>query len=158
MTITLEQIDELRRRANVSYNDAKEALEASNGNILDALVYLENHKDVNTKEKESVTFTEVVKKIIKKGNETDFMIKKENQNVLKVPVTVATGVAILAPHVAAIGVGISLVTGHKIRFKGQNGEDMKVNKAMDKVSNAVDNIKSSFNEKCESEGIKKEIL
>ena len=40
---TLEQVDKLRERANVSFEDAKEALDQSNGDLLDALIYLEKN-------------------------------------------------------------------------------------------------------------------
>ena len=41
MEITLEQVEHLREKANVSYGQAKAALEYSGGNLLDALIYLE---------------------------------------------------------------------------------------------------------------------
>ncbi len=41
MEITLELAERLRAKANVSYTQAKEALEYSGGNLLDALIYLE---------------------------------------------------------------------------------------------------------------------
>lgn len=41
MEITLEQVERLREKAAVSYGQAKEALEYSGGNLLDALIYLE---------------------------------------------------------------------------------------------------------------------
>ena len=41
MEITLEQVERLREKADVSYAQAKEALEYSGGNLLDALIYLE---------------------------------------------------------------------------------------------------------------------
>ena len=41
MEITLEQVERLREKAHVSYALAKEALEYSGGNLLDALIYLE---------------------------------------------------------------------------------------------------------------------
>lgn len=41
MTITLEQVELLREKANVSYDEAKEAMEAADGDVLDALIYLE---------------------------------------------------------------------------------------------------------------------
>ncbi len=39
----LEKVEKLREKANVSYEDAKEALEACNYDVLDALVYLEKN-------------------------------------------------------------------------------------------------------------------
>ena len=41
MEITLEQVERLREKAGVSYGQAKQALEYSGGNLLDALIYLE---------------------------------------------------------------------------------------------------------------------
>ena len=43
---TLEQVDKLRERANVSFEDAREALDQSNGDLLDALIYLEKNGKV----------------------------------------------------------------------------------------------------------------
>lgn len=39
---TLEHVEKLRQRANVSYEEAKEALEAAGDDLLDAMIYLEN--------------------------------------------------------------------------------------------------------------------
>ena len=41
MSIDLQTIDQLRERAQVSYTQAKEALEATDGDILEALIWLE---------------------------------------------------------------------------------------------------------------------
>jgi len=41
MDITLEQVEELRRRANLSYEEARDCLTAANGSLLDALIALE---------------------------------------------------------------------------------------------------------------------
>ena len=40
MEITLEQVERLREKADVSYGQAKAALEYSGGNLLDAIIYL----------------------------------------------------------------------------------------------------------------------
>lgn len=38
----LEKVEKIREKTGVTYEEAKAALEAANGDILDALVYLEN--------------------------------------------------------------------------------------------------------------------
>jgi len=43
----LEKVEKLREKANVSFADAKEALDNSEGDILNALIYLENQGKVN---------------------------------------------------------------------------------------------------------------
>ena len=45
--ITLEQVEKLKERANVSYEDAKEALEATGGDLLDAVIFLEKQGKVH---------------------------------------------------------------------------------------------------------------
>jgi flagellar hook-basal body complex protein FliE len=44
---SLEQVEKLREKANVSFEEAKAALDASNGDLLDALIYLEKQGKVN---------------------------------------------------------------------------------------------------------------
>ena len=51
----LEKVEKLRERANVSYEEAKEALEASNWDLLDAMVYLE--KQGKTKAPEQTAYS-----------------------------------------------------------------------------------------------------
>ena len=38
MDITLEKVDKVKERTGVSYSEAKEALEISNGSVLDAII------------------------------------------------------------------------------------------------------------------------
>ncbi|MDP4152750.1 MAG: ubiquitin [Bacillota bacterium] len=44
---TLEQVEKLREKANVTYDEAKEALDSANGDMLDALIYLEKKGKVS---------------------------------------------------------------------------------------------------------------
>ncbi|MDP4109658.1 MAG: DUF4342 domain-containing protein [Bacillota bacterium] len=43
---TLDQVEKLRERANVGYDEARSALDATNGDILEALIYLEKQGKV----------------------------------------------------------------------------------------------------------------
>jgi len=44
---TLEQVEKLRAMANVTYDEAKGALNAANGDLLEAIIYLEKQGKVN---------------------------------------------------------------------------------------------------------------
>ena len=43
--ITLEKIDIIRERTGANYSIAKEALELSEGNVVDALIYIEQNNE-----------------------------------------------------------------------------------------------------------------
>ena len=51
----LEKVEKLRERANVTYEEAKEALEASGWDLLDAMVYLEKQGKVKSPAQETYT-------------------------------------------------------------------------------------------------------
>ena len=64
MEIKLEDLDQVRERTGVSYAEAKMALEEADGNVVDAIVALEE-KNANTTEKNSEVAKEIVEKIKK---------------------------------------------------------------------------------------------
>lgn len=140
MSINLEQIDALRERANVSYEDAKEALEKCNYDIVEALVYLEKQNKINPqkiKKNDCSSFKQTIKDLIKKGNETKLVITKKENTVLNIPVNVAVIGTVIVPPLAVAGVAAALLTNHKIKFEKPDGDDMEINKVIDKVSTAV---------------------
>lgn len=49
MKVTLEQIDELRNRVNVSYEEAKKTLEKNDGDLIKSIIELEKKKEEETK-------------------------------------------------------------------------------------------------------------
>ena len=51
--ITLEQVEKLKERANVSYADARDALEATDGDLLEAVIYLEREGKTRSPEMSS---------------------------------------------------------------------------------------------------------
>jgi translation elongation factor EF-Ts len=148
MTITIEQIDLLRKRANVGYKEAKEALEKCNGDIVDALSYLEEQNKIKP-ESESYkdsTFIKKTKRLVSKANRIKFVISKDEKTILNLPSTVAVFFTVIAPHVAAASVIIALVTKCKMRFRKENGEDCSINSKIDKVTDVVNNVTDKITE------------
>ena len=147
MEFKLEQIEALRERAHVTYEEAKDALEKSNGDIVEALIYLEKNNKIK-EEKANSTCSSLWDKfmaLIRKGNRTKFIIKKRENILLSIPVTLAIISTIIAPYFVVIALIIALATGHRIKFQGMNGEGMEINNTLDKVSDFVDNAKENFN-------------
>jgi hypothetical protein len=48
--VSLEQVEDLRKRANVSYEEAKKALEEADGDILEAIIILERQNKIDPPE------------------------------------------------------------------------------------------------------------
>ena len=150
MNTNLEQIDLLRERTGVSYGEAKEALEKNNFDIVEAIVYLEKENKIKKcciEEFEESNCKKVfgtVKGIIKKGNRTSFIIKKKDNVILNIPVTVAVIVGVVAPPVALIGIPLAIITNHRIKIQKENGENSEVNNVIDKVSDTVNTAKNKL--------------
>ncbi len=153
MSINLEQIDELRKRASVSYEDAKNALEQCGGNIIEALVILEKQNKIKPDEIPSSEskFFKRVKRLIKKGNETKLVIKKDDTVVLNICVTLAVILTIVASPIVITALILALVTKHKIRIQKKNHENSEVNNIFDKMSLAVNKITTKITEEMKTE-------
>jgi len=145
MTITIEMIDELRKRSRVSYQDAKEALEKHNGSLVESLVYLEkNNKIKFTSASERNRFLDRVKALIDKGNNVRFIVSKDDRTVLNLSLTISILIGAVTFHISAIAAAIGLITGYKFKFEKNSGEDMKVNVVLDKVHDNIDNFKKEI--------------
>lgn len=149
MSVRLENIDELRKRANVSYEEAKEALEMTNDDMLEALIYLEKQnkiKSASSTAEGGRTLWDKIKAVIKKGNETKLVIHKREFTVISLPVTAAIIITIIAPYLTVIGLIIALLTGHRIKFEGKHGNLNNINQTLDKVSTVIDSTKQKLTE------------
>ena len=87
-----------------------------------------------------------IKKLIKKGNETRFIVKKRDNIVLSMPVTAAVIITIIVPYIVGAALIIALITGHRLKFEGKNTDTTKVNEVLNKVSDTVDTAKRKLAE------------
>ena len=81
MEITLEMIDAVRERTGADYAEAKEALEKTDGSVVDAIVLLEKKSKINTDE-----IIGKIKALVKEGNVNKIRVKRGDQVLLTVPV------------------------------------------------------------------------
>ena len=60
MEISLEQVDKVIERTGVTYKEAKEALEVTEGDVLEAIIYIEtqNQKKEQSKNEKNQTVEE----------------------------------------------------------------------------------------------------
>ncbi len=155
MEITLEKVDQVRERTGVTYAEAKNALEVANGDVLEAIIYIENIKEADAKENSKLNaesideFKKWLKDLINKGNITRIRISKDEKEIVDVPVNagIAAGViAVIFPPVLAFIVIAGVVTQIKIEITKADGTVEVVNKY---ISKAVDDIKDAASEVAE---------
>lgn len=147
--ITLEKVDLIRERTGSSYAEAKEALEVCDGNVVDALVYIETKKqasanDTYTSKDEFVSW---IKEIVRKGNVTRIKIKKDDKVIADVPVNAGIAItglaAIIWSPLLAIGVLTAVVTKLTIEITKDDGSVEVVNKI---IKSTVNEVKEKFGE------------
>ncbi|MCY6371809.1 DUF4342 domain-containing protein [Clostridium ganghwense] len=161
--ISLEKIDIVRERTGVTYTEAKEALEACEGNVVDALIYIERNQH-NIKEDLYTTkeeFAKWLKDTVKKGNVNRIVIKKDEKIVADIPVNagVAAGIVALAiPSLAVIGVLTAVFTKITVEIVKSDGTVEVVNKIIknkaqdvkEKVDDFATDIKEKIDNKSEA--------
>ncbi len=107
MEITLEKIELVKDRTGVSYKEAKDALEAADGSVVDAIIAIEETVDVKPAKKVNDAANETVEKIkdmVKKGNISKITIKKDDEVLLNLPLTAGIVGALVAPWGVIAGV------------------------------------------------------
>ncbi len=167
-------IEILMGKANISRIEAEEALEKSDWDLLDAIFYLErmgkfeyrktttiievkenNNEKERHKKKEDKSggvgeivgrIFKFIGKIIKKGNENYFEIRKENEKPIKVSLTISALLLVLFFWAVAILLIIGLFCGYRYSISGPNMNCNGVNDVLEKVSESADNIKKDFKE------------
>ncbi len=141
MDISLEDIDRVVERAKVSYKEAKEALEKNNGDVIEAIIYLENQHKTWT-ENLSDTGEQIiskVKEILRKGNVTKIIVKKDNEIIMNIPVTAGVIGTILGAPVALLGLGAAVISKCTIEITKEDGEVINVNDLIEKENQHTQN-------------------
>lgn len=125
MTSELEKIDIIRARLGVSYKEARNALEEAGGDVVQALVQLEErnlhlHEKIRHRSKDMAG---QVRHLFGKGQSTRIEIKKDGRTVCEFPATVgvigllgalySTELAVLG----AVGAVAAMVNNYTIEVK-----------------------------------------
>ena len=158
-----EMVEKLREKVNVSYEDAKAALEASDWDLLDALVYLE--KEGKIQEEGSASFTtrqeprpeqpraddstkgivirllETLASGINRINRIELEVSRRRKLLFTLPLMAFLLLLGFAFWVTIPVMVVSLFLGVTYRFKGATGVD-GVNRVMDKAADVAENIKT----------------
>ena len=135
MKVTLEQIDELRNRVNVSYEEAKSTLEKNDGDLIKSIIELEKKRG-RKYEKHHGGFTALANRLLS----LKMSIKsKDGDTLLNAPLLIVIAVFGMAFWAVIFVLALAILNSCKIkvyRDKSLNVDDLKKN-----VQETVDKIK-----------------
>lgn len=104
----LKKIDIIRARTNVGYKEAKEALDEAGGDLVKALIHLEEEREswAGKLQDKGEELLHILKDIYEKGAHTKIRLKKDDKTLFEVPAGVGLlGVAgmLLSGELAVLG-------------------------------------------------------
>jgi hypothetical protein len=151
MGISMELIDEMRKRTNCSYQEAKELLEKHNGDLIEAIVEFEKKQGSSCKQKKAENgsgFGKKVKQLLEKGFVTRFMIEKDQNIILNISVNVLLLALLVTMPIFWLYVILFVVLyfmGYKIRIRKEAGAEVDIKEIVDdfgsKVRTATDKMR-----------------
>ena len=157
MEITLEKIELVKDRTGVSYKEAKEALEAADGSVVDAIINIEESVEAGRKSaanSKSWAVVEKIKELVRKGNVSKIVVKKNDTTILNLPVSVGILGTVIAPWGMLVGVIAAFGTRCVIEVIKDDGSIIDVSEmandtfegVVEKGSVIVDEVKSKGGE------------
>ena len=161
-----EKVEKLKEKADVTYEEARDALQKADGDILEALILLEkegkakkpgnsysteydrseekNKKEGDKSEKgkhkgKACGFIEKTKELFRKSITNYLVIKSKEDTKAKIPILAAVVILIFAWHISVVAIIVSLFFGCRYSFEGE--DDMEsANKACDTVCDKAEEI------------------
>lgn len=144
----LQKIDEILKRTNTDYSTAKQALEDADGDVLEAIILIENmnkSKSSSGGSNKGEQIMNQLKDILSKGNATKLTIKKNNDVIVNLPITAGLIGAVIAPVLSAAGITAALLTQCTVEITQSDGKiidlGQKVDQGMDAVKDAMQDVK-----------------
>lgn len=143
MNITIELIDEMRKRTNCSYQEAKEFLEKHNGDLIEAIIDYEKNQPTRSPHcfhTKKSSFGATIKKLIHKGSVARFIIEKNEETYLNIPIIILALIVVITIPVfwfyLLLGAALYIM-GYKIRIKKEAGQVVEINEIMDDLGSKV---------------------
>lgn len=140
MEITLEKIELVKDRTGVSYAEAKEALEAADGSVVDAIISIEetiDGKESRSFSSQGTAVLDNLKALVKKGNVSKIVVKRDEEIILNIPVNLGILGTVIAPWGAVLGVIAAFGFKCTVEVVRDDGTIIDVS---DSVSDTMENV------------------
>lgn len=128
MRITLEMVDEVIGRTGVSYKVAKEALELHEGDVLRAIVHIEEQSQPKAGKK--ISGQEIVdrlKTLVNEGLVSQIIIEKNHKTILDLPIMAGAISAVIFTIPTVAGIIAAIATGCEIKILKKDGGEINFN-------------------------------
>ena len=166
--ITIEAIDQVMDRVpGVTYAEVKEALIKCDGDVVDAIILLQNNStnEVNIKSKktfedvfgkDSEQIKEEITELIRKSNVIRIVIEKNGKIIMNIPITAGVVGVVFAPILTLIGLSASVLAKYRIKIENEDegtivdlGEfsEEKLNIIKDMISSTAKDVKEAVDKK-----------
>ncbi len=173
---TIEDIELIRRKSGISYQEAVALLDYHNGNVARALVDLERNgrirestgKEDAPKTKAHVTVNgkpvgkSDVMNLVHKCFRARVKVRREDTPIINVSAIFAVLAVCISPHLVIIGAIIALVLGYKFSFEKHDhafdGENLErtVRSAAENVKTSVGDFTRSFQQSAQEKSPEKQ--
>lgn len=140
---TIEDIEILRQKSGISYEEAVNLLEYHNGSLARALVDLEKNgrlKSGATREENHKGLKGVLQLLYRQR----LVVKKEEITIVNLSVLFMLLSLCVAPHICVVGLIASLVLGYRISVV-RNSQAFAKENLDDLIKNAKNNVQSTVN-------------
>ena len=142
MEITLEQIETVKDRTGVSYKEAKEALEATEGNVVDAIIYIEDNIDAAYEEADQSKIEELkdfIVSTVEKGQANRIKVYKDDELLVNLPLTAGIVGILLFKWWGIIAAALATgLTKCRVELEKEDGTVIDIT---DKATDAFETVK-----------------
>ena len=166
--ITIEAIDQVMDRVpGVTYAEVKEALIKCDGDVVDAIILLQNNSTNEENIKSKKTFEDVfgkdseqikeeITELIRKSNVIRIVIEKNGKIIMNIPITAGVVGVVFAPILTLIGLSASVLAKYRIKIENEDegtivdlGEfsEEKLNIIKDMISSTAKDVKEAVDKK-----------
>lgn len=124
MEITLEKIELVRDRTGVDYKEAKDALEAADGSVVDAIIAIEESMGGKISKSTAAKKDELIdkmKEVVAKGNVSKIRVIRDGETILNIPLVAGILGTVIAPWGIIAGTVAAFGFKCKIEFVKDDG-------------------------------------
>ncbi len=179
----IEMVEKLRQKANISYEEAKAALEANNWDLLDAMIMLERqgkvHADASAystaDQAEEAKYQPVkptastkapnngfknfcawCKDMFHKSWVNSFCVKKDGENVIQMPILIFIALMFFCFWIMLPLMVVGLFFGCRYMFAGENIKSDDLNNVMSKATDYAEDLRENIKTNIEEAQVKRD--